>query len=614
MVGRERELAVAAEVAAALILVHATASQAGWKSVRGWVLPVGATALLGYRSISGGSGDLLSEVVALVESASRRAGNGTGARLAKDALGLAICSGIFSLILQTARGFGTSSSGSLLTRKGALEYLYQLATELPVIGAALNKELAKEAAKLEAEFEADLKISSRAIAGCGGQHASLPLTGIAPSEILQLMKVETAKENVVWQTGHVSGAVYHGVAEHQEFLNQAFGLYSIANPLHPDIWPSGMKFESEIIACTASLVAPEGKVYGSTTSGGTESIILAIKAHRDFYRKKYRITSPELVCCVSAHAAVDKACDLMNIKLIKVPMNSQFKADVGAIRNAIGPNTIMIYASAPSYPQGTIDDIGELSGLAQKYAVGLHVDCCLGGFVLPFMRKLGYPVPAFDFSLPGVSSMSLDTHKYGFALKGASVVLYRTKELRQAQYFCYPDWTGGMYTTPTIAGSRSGGLIAQCWASLMAIGQEGYLKHTKDIVEATRFIAEGVKEIEGLTLLGNAEAMIVCFGAAAGTPTTINVYCVADNMSKRGWSLNSLQNPACVHLCITVRHIGHEKSFLKDLRESVQQVREAASKGTKLDGKAAIYGMTSNLPSGPVASLLKVYNDVVLKL
>ena len=177
--------------------------------------------------------------------------------------------------------------------------------------------------------------------------------------------------------------------------------------------------------------------------------------------------------------------------------------------------------------------------------------------------------------------MSLDTHKYGFALKGASVVLYRTKELRQAQYFCYSEWTGGMYTTPTIAGSRSGGLIAQCWASLMAMGQEGYMKHTKEIVEATRRIANGVRSIQGLQLYGDAEVMIVCFGArkVADGSSAINVYSVADYMGKKGWSLNSLQNPPCVHICITVRHIGHEQSFLQDLNEAVNSVLESSSKG-----------------------------------
>ena len=610
------------ELLGAAVAVSATSRLKVSRSLRRLVLPIAGAGVLVYRVVNGSNTNFLAEISMLVELiAERLVGVGSSSRrqlltrILQDALGLGLCTSVLTSLLQPGTLSGYSGGSSSSFRKDFLEYVYQMATDLPLLGAVLRKKVAKEAEKMEGDLEIELKAHSRAI---GKQNGTLPVVGIPGSEILQLMKIQTAKENVVWQTGHVSGAVYHGISDHQDLLNQAFGLYSIANPLHPDIWPSGMKFESEIIAMTASLVAGgESTVCGCTTSGGTESIILAVKSHRDFYRRHFGITAPEVVCCVSAHAAVDKACDLMNIKLIKVPMNAEYKADISAIRASIGPNTIMIYASAPSYPQGTIDNIEELSELAARCSVGLHVDCCLGGFVLPFMKKLGFHLPKFDFSLPGVTSMSLDTHKYGYALKGASVVLYRTKELRQAQYFCYADWTGGMYTTPTIAGSRSGGLIAQCWASLMAMGEEGYMKHTKDIVESTRMIAEGVRGIQGLELFGGAEVMIVCFGAAKRKAATdgsppLNVYSVSDYMSKtKGWSLNALQNPPCVHLCITVRHVGHEEAFLRDLREAVQHV---LSSDDKLGGKAAIYGMTSGLPSGPVNTLLKAYNDVVLKL
>jgi glutamate/tyrosine decarboxylase-like PLP-dependent enzyme len=210
-----------------------------------------------------------------------------------------------------------------------------------------------------------------------------------------------------------------------------------------------------------------------------------------------------MIVATSAHAAVDKACDLMNIKLIKLePDPVTFRMDLQALVRNITPNTIMTYASAPSYPHGAIDPVQQMSDIAVRYGIGLHVDCCLGGFVLPFAKKLGYNIPDFDFGLPGVSSMSLDTHKYGYALKGTSVCLYRNKELRHAQYFCYAEWTGGMYTTPTIAGSRSGGLIAQCWASMMSLGEEAYLQHTKEIMHVCQTIAKGVASISGIALLG----------------------------------------------------------------------------------------------------------------
>jgi sphinganine-1-phosphate aldolase len=313
---------------------------------------------------------------------------------------------------------------------------------------------------------------------------------------------------------------------------------------------------------------------------------------------------------VTAHAAVDKACDLLGIKLIKVDVDQKtFRVSLQALRKAIGPNTIMMYSSAPQYPHGAIDNIKEMSKLAVKYNIGLHVDCCLGGFVLPFARKLGYSIPDFDFSLPGVTSMSLDTHKYGAALKGTSVVLYRHRELRHAQYFCYADWTGGMYTTPTISGSRSGGLIAQTWASMMTIGMDGYMEYTKGILETAKKIAEGIKRIDGVTLMGEVDAMVVCFSTTKASG--LNVYQVADKMHAKGWSLNSLQHPPCVHICVTVAHLGHDHEFVQDLEVSVLEVRKNPDDKS---GNAAIYGLTSALPPGPVNELLKVYNDVVLKV
>lgn len=204
--------------------------------------------------------------------------------------------------------------------------------------------------------------------------------------------------------------------------------------------------------------------------------------------------------------------------------------------------------------------------------------------------------------------MSLDTHKYGYALKGTSVVLYRTKELRHSQYFCYGDWTGGMYTTPTIAGSRSGGMIAQTWASLMIHGEEGYMQTTGDIYKVVREIAEGLPKIKGVSLVGEPLAMIICFRAEDG----LNIYSIGDRMSAKGWHLNALQKPACQHLCVTVHMVGKAAGFLRDLQASVEEVR-SSPKGT-LGGNAAIYGSTVGLPTGPVNELLKTYNDVVLKV
>jgi hypothetical protein len=351
---------------------------------------------------------------------------------------------------------------------------YELAKLLP----SVQKQLADEKASVEKTLEADLKTKTRAM---GEPLFALPKQGQSAESILTLMKNALISEDEIWENGKVSGCVYHGDRNHQQLLNTAYSMYSLSvsilfcsqnltarydvsfylhtlcfiflqNPLHPDIWPSATKFESEIIAMCATMMTPGKKcttVCGSTTSGGTESILLATKTHRQFYCQKYNITEPEIIACESAHAAIDKACDILGIRLIKLPMDPvTFKLNVSEVKRVISPNTIMIYGSAPTFPQGVIDDISGLSELAVKYDIGLHVDMCLGGFILPFAKKMGYNVPDFDFDLPGVTSMSVDTHKFGYALKGSSVVLYRNVGLRHAQYFTCPKWPGGLYSTP----------------------------------------------------------------------------------------------------------------------------------------------------------------------
>ncbi len=273
-------------------------------------------------------------------------------------------------------------------KKDITEWGFNLVKDLSFVKGTLEK----EQIKMEQSFDKELKLKARAF---GSMNSVLPSKGISHEEILTLMSTAVEKENVVWEKGHLSGSVYHGQHGHMDFLNKCFSFYSLSNPLHPDVWPSVMKYESEIIAMTSNLVnAGKESVCGCTTSGGTESIILAIKAHRDHWRENHGINEPELVCAVTAHAAVDKACDMMNIKLIKVDVDPvTFRINMRSLKRAIGPNTIMMYASAPTYPHGAIDPIREMSKLAQKYNIGLHVDCCLGGFVLPFAKKAGYNIP-----------------------------------------------------------------------------------------------------------------------------------------------------------------------------------------------------------------------------
>ena len=439
--------------------------------------------------------------------------------------------------------------------------------------------------------------------------AKIPEIGRNREEILCEVEALRAKEEAQWKDGFVSGAVYNGDAEHIEFLNQVYAIHSQSNPLHVDIWPSATKFDAEIVAMTADMLGGTGQdVCGTVSSGGTESIMLAMKTYRDWARDKQGVTRPEMVVPVTAHAAFDKASQYFNIKLIHIPVDANFRADVNAARKAITRNTVVIVGSAPSFPHGTIDPIDELSELARERCIGFHTDACLGGFVLPWAEMLGYPVPAFDFRLPGVTSMSADTHKFGYAAKGTSVVLYRGQELRHYQYYTAADWPGGLYFSPTFAGSRPGALSAACWAAMTSIGAKGYLAATKKILETADAIKRGICGIPELRILGDP-LFVIAFAS-----DSLDIYKVLDAMTHKGWSLNGLHKPSCVHLCVTLRHSqsGVAERFIQDLKAAVAYVKANPEEKGSI---APVYGMAATMPMrGVVSDMLKRYLDLIFKV
>jgi sphinganine-1-phosphate aldolase len=493
-----------------------------------------------------------------------------------------------------------------------LGWAYQRAQAQPFLRARLEREYARILSRLRVELAQHR--------GSLPGHRRLPERGVAAAEILTQMRAAAEQEQERWRSGRVSGAVYHGGAEHVQLLSDVYGLYSQSNPLHADVWPSTGKYEAEIISMTAGLLGADSPgtaglgssgpgsdahVCGSVTSGGTESILLAMKAYRDRARAERNIVRPEIVVPETAHAAFDKAAEYFGIRRINVPVGSDLRADVAAMQAAISDQTIALVASAPSYPHGVIDPVTELAALASARNLGLHVDACLGAFLLPFARELGYPVPPFDFRVRGVSSMSADTHKYGYAAKGTSVVLYADPALRRYQYFVATDWPGGLYFSPTLSGSRPGALSAACWAALVHLGRDGYREAAQRILETAARIRAGVQRIAGLRLLGDSLWIITL--AADG----FDIYGVLDAMSRRGWSLNGLHRPACIHLCVTLRQTepGIAERFVSDLAESVTEARDAPAGGP---GLAPIYGLAARLPlRGAVADLIRRYVDLL---
>jgi len=473
-------------------------------------------------------------------------------------------------------------------------------------------------ARLEAEYATmldDLREGTKPYRDRLTRHGRLPAEGRERQEILDEIEALQTEESSRWREGFVSGAVYHGDAEHIEFLNQVYARCSQTNPLHADLWPSIVKYEAEIVSMTGHMLGSshvdendEEEVCGAVSSGGTESIMLAMKTYRDHARSKRGIRHPQMVVPTTAHAAFDKASRYFGIEMIKVPVGPDCRADVPATRKAITANTVVVVGSTPSFPHGVIDPIEELSELARTRGIGFHTDACLGGFVLPWARDLGYAVPNFDFRLPGVTSISADTHKYGYAAKGTSVVLYRTRELRRFQWYTTTDWPGGLYLSPTFAGSRPGALSAACWAAMLSIGADGYRDATRQILETAATIRAAIEAIPGLRVLGDP-LWVIAFAS-----DELDIYRVMDFMTHRRWNLNGLHRPACVHFCVTLRHTaeGVAQRFAADLRDAVEHVRtQPPGKG----GLAPIYGLAGTLPvRGAISDVLERYLDVLYEV
>ncbi|MBW2513709.1 MAG: aspartate aminotransferase family protein [Deltaproteobacteria bacterium] len=425
-------------------------------------------------------------------------------------------------------------------------------------------------------------------------HDRIPEKGRDKADILKELSSMAVEENQRWQDGRVSGTFYHAGEDHLAFLNQVFSRFSHMNTIQFDLCPSMFKMESEIISMTAKMlhgdavraVNPQDTVCGTLTSGGTESILMAMKVYRDRAKTEKGIQNPEIVMPHTAHPAFDKAGEYFGIRMVHVPVSEpDFRVDPGLAAERINENTVAIVGSAGNYPYGLIDPLDALSELALEHDIGFHVDGCLGGFLLPWLERLGYPVPPFDFRLPGVTSMSADTHKYGFALKGTSVVLYRNNRLRRYQYFNLPDWPGGLYASPTSAGSRSGGLTAATWASMVYLGEAGYLEAAGAIMDVADEMKAGIEKIPELSLIGDP-TFVISFRSDVA-----DVYHVNDFMKTRGWRFNCLQLPPALHFCITMPQASVPnvaRKWVEDLQEGVAYAKE--KQGTPAE-TSAIYGL-----------------------
>ncbi len=411
---------------------------------------------------------------------------------------------------------------------------------------------------------------------------NIPEHGRSREEILKLLAELRTKEDAMGDAGRVSGSIYHGGHDHYDFLVEAFRNFAHSNVLQRDMYPSATKFEGEIVAMTASMLHGDGEVCGVITSGGTESLINPLLAYRERARAR-GITEPEVIIPVTAHVALEKGAHYFGIKVLRAPLGPNWKVDLDWVRAHVNKNTIALVGSAGNYPHGVIDDIEGLSEIAAAHDIGLHVDGCLGGWLLPWFEELGHAIPKFDFRIAGVTSISADTHKFGYSLKGTSVLLYRNSDLRHFQYSIFPDWPGGLYASPGMSGSRSGGLIAAAWAALVSLGRDGYLANAAAIWKAAREIETAVRSHPELEVIGDPTFLV------AFTSNEFDIYHLNDALIANGWRLNSLQLPAALHFCVTLpqSHEGVTGQFAADLADAVNYAKQASGKARS----GAMYGM-----------------------
>lgn len=426
----------------------------------------------------------------------------------------------------------------------------------------------------------------------------IPEKGIDKALLLEQLKTY-GSDDKDWKNGKVWSLVYHLDDEHSDFMKTVYTSYFSENGLNPVAFKSLKRFEHETVRMTLNMLHGGPKSVGNMTSGGTGSITIAIKCYRDYFLSKrkliqgvYKFIQPEMILPASAHPAFRKAAQYFGVKVVEAPLDKNFRVDVKAVKRLINLNTMLIVGSAPCYPYGVIDPIEDLGRLAKKKNIPLHVDACVGGFILPFVEALGYPIPAFDFRVDGVTSMSADIHKYGYAAKGASLILYRSMDIMKHQFFIDESWCGGIYISPSLQGTKPGGAIASAWAALKAIGREGYMTNAKLLMELTQSMVDGINAIDGLEVMGHPEVCLI--GFRSSDKRKVNIFVIGDLMEKKGWHIDRQQNPNSLHISLNPTHEFATEEYLKDLKDCVAYAK--AHPELKNEGDAAMYGMVAKIP------------------
>ncbi len=387
------------------------------------------------------------------------------------------------------------------------------------------------------------------------------------------------RDDVRWRDGRAFTLVYYGGADVLAVAEEAYRRYSSENALNTDAFPSLRRLQSDVVAVVGDWLQAGEDGAGFMTSGGTESILMAVKAARERGRKERGVTQPNVVLPTSAHAAFEKGCYYFGLESRRVAVGADWRADVAAMQDAIDDNTVMLVGSAPQYPQGVIDPITEIAALAVDRNINCHVDACMGGVTLTYMARLGETVPLWNFAVPGVTSISVDLHKYGYTAKGASVIMHRNKQLRSYQTYVTDNWLGGVYGSSGVLGTKGGGSMAAAWAVMHYLGDEGYMRATSAARAACLQLAAAVRAIPQLAIRAEPQATLLAFGAA--DDSQLDVFAVADALWRRGWYVDRQGPPPSLHCTVSVVHEGKIEAFVDDLRASLDEVLEARHHGAQ---------------------------------
>jgi len=404
----------------------------------------------------------------------------------------------------------------------------------------------------------------------------IPATGMSAQSIVTSFD-EMSAHDVQWRDGKAFSLAYNAGPEVLAVAEEAYRRFSGANALNTAAFPSLRQMQGEVIEMAGVWLGSPTDAAGYFTSGGTESILMAVKAARDQFRTENEVTHPNIVLPTSAHAAFDKAAAYFGVELRRVDVLPNWRADVATMAERIDKNTIMIVGSAPQYPQGVVDDIPALAALAQRQNINCHVDACMGGVSLAYLSRLGHQIPPWNLHVDGVTSISVDLHKFGYTSKGASVIMYANKRLRSFQGFFTDQWLGGVYASSGMLGTKSGGPIAAAWAVMHYLGDDGYLRLTRSARSATVKLSQHITHHPHLSLLAQPDALLLSF--IANDPQRLNIYAVADEMWKRGWYIDRQEPPQSLHCTINAVHESVIDAMIVDLDECIVNVLDTGKTG-----------------------------------